>query len=130
MTENYGECDDMNLTYCKIDDFSKNLTWKVQGKLFAAVLLTLMSVPGMALDVGLSIAYNNPIGANIGGNFIFAGKSLALEIGIGSVDGSSTDSQKSASLGGDIDLKYFFAVSSREIICTSKVLPRDDALSF
>lgn len=57
---------------------------------------------------GLSIGYNNPAGANVGGNFIYLGSKFAFEFGVGAVEGDSDDDSGSASMAGDVDLKLMF----------------------
>ena len=65
---------------------------------------------------GLSIAYNNPAGADIGGNFTYFGSQFAFEIGVGSVGASGNESTKSAGLAGDIDVKMMFSSKWRPYI--------------
>lgn len=75
----------------------------------------LFAVPAHA-DWSLSLGYHNPPGSNLGVNFMYEWTNWAFEVGIGSVNVTSTDSttnnnnneQTSAGIGGDLNLKYLF----------------------
>lgn len=78
-----------------------------------ACLLGLFPQTCWAGGWGLSLGYNNPAGANIGGNLIYIGQDFAFEIGVGSVAGRSGENATSGSLSGDIDGKILFGSSLR-----------------
>lgn len=83
--------------------------FKIKSCLLFVVLLSLQVFGDVyAGQWGLSLGYNNPLGANIGGNLIYFGDPLAFEVGIGSVGGHSNNQSSSAALAGDMDIKVLF----------------------
>ena len=59
------------------------------------------------------IGYHNPPGSTLGVNFMYLWSAWALELGIGSIDGGTSNNNSSndnstLSIGGDINLKYLF----------------------
>ena len=81
--------------------------------------------PGQAHagDWGLTVAYNNPAGANIGANLIYLGQTFAFEAGVGGLGGTVRDKNDdghkdstSGGLWGDVDLKVMFGQRWRPYI--------------
>ena len=88
--------------------------------LFPVLISTLWPRPAKAGDWGLTVAYNNPAGANIGANLLFLGQVFAFEVGVGGVGGDTDDGDgngdkdtASGGLWGDIDLKILFGKTWR-----------------
>lgn len=88
---------------------------------FASILLMLLSSlasNSAFADVSLGAGWHNPPGAEFGVNLMFAGKNLALELGVGRADADTYDGDNrkdddaddtaAVSTIGDIDLKYMF----------------------
>jgi|GEM_PF-624120 len=91
----------------------------------APAFLTLFASPSVALagNFGLTVAYNNPAGANIGANLIYLGQTFAFEVGVGGLGGTVKDvdddgdkDSTSGGLWGDVDLKVMFAQRWRPYI--------------
>lgn len=66
-------------------------------------------------DWGLTVAYNNPAGANIGANLMYLGQVFAFEVGVGGVAGDAEDGNADGDadtakggLWGDVDIKVLF----------------------
>jgi hypothetical protein len=57
---------------------------------------------------GILLGYNNPAGSNLGLNFLYqSGGSWGFEFGVGGLYSSASDTNKSLSTWGDIDVKWF-----------------------
>ena len=81
--------------------------------------------PGHATagDWGLTVAYNNPAGANVGANLIYLGQIFAFEVGVGGVgggtdddNGNGDDDSARGGLWGDVDAKIMFGKTWRPYI--------------
>jgi len=78
--------------------------------------LILIASPSFAKGGGwsLNIGYHNPPGADVGANFLYQWSNWAFELGIGNIavsdsnSSSTNNSQSSAGIGGDLNLKYLF----------------------
>jgi hypothetical protein len=79
----------------------------------------------LASDWGLTVGYNNPIGATLGGNLIYLGDTFGFEFGVGGLgatshDGDDKDGKKdddvSAGLWGDVDVKILFGKTWRPYV--------------
>ena len=88
---------------------------KTPRHLKKSFLLLVMLAPQGALagNWGVGIGHNNPPGASIGGNFTYFWSNTALELGVGQAATASDKSNKSASLSGDLDVKFFFGSTWR-----------------
>lgn len=59
-------------------------------------------------DWGVMLGHNNPAGSNLGLNFLYQSPGAwGFECGIGGFYGSSSDTTKSVSTWGDVDVKWF-----------------------
>jgi len=80
----------------------------------ALVGLCAMSTPDAARagSWGVLLGYNNPAGSRLGLNFLYQGSTWGFEMGAGGLAAvSDADSDSSAVIWGDLDLKYYFASS-------------------
>ena len=78
-----------------------------------AIILMSTQQNAHANNWSASVGYNNPPGANVGLNFMYLWTNWAFELGIGSVQQTTTNTNgqdsKTTSVLGDANFKYLFS---------------------
>ncbi len=85
------------------------------AKIFLGLSLSWAAAPAAAKGWGVGVGYHNPVGANLGVSFLYAGTTWGGEVAIGALDVGGDDDGEEAglALGGDVDVKLFFGQSWR-----------------
>jgi hypothetical protein len=95
-----------------------SLNW-ILGAAGALLALVVLPATSLAKGWGVGVGYHNPVGADLGVSFLYAGQSFAFETAIGALDLQGDDDGESGAglaLAGDVDLKILFGSQIRPYV--------------
>lgn len=79
----------------------------MKTQIFITIFISLLSLQSKA-DWSWNIGYHNPHTATVGVNFLHLWTDWAVELGLGYIQAQSGDQTTGLTLGGGVNLKYFF----------------------